>query len=98
MFKIRRNWTAQAADQWTKEDWITIVLSVLAYSFLMVGTGLSLLMLWYGYVTLVFGVIFTILMHWVIDPKLKMISSEYEKQQKDYLDELERQVRWEETK
>ncbi len=98
MFKIRRNWTAHDADQWTKEDWITIVASVLAYAFLMVGTGLSFLLLWYGYVILILGVIFTIFMHWVIDPKLKKISADYEKQQKGYLEELEKKVRWEESK
>jgi hypothetical protein len=40
----------------------------------------------------------TIFMHWVIDPKLKMVSAEYEKQQKSFLEELERKVRWEDTK
>jgi hypothetical protein len=34
-------------------------------------------------------------MYWVIDPKLKKISSEYEKKQKSYLLELEKQARWE---
>ncbi len=28
---IRRNWTAIEADEWTKEDWITIILSPLIY-------------------------------------------------------------------
>jgi hypothetical protein len=98
MFKIRRKWTAQEADQWTKEDWITLVASVLAYIFLTIGTGLSLLLQWYGFVILVLGIMLTIFMHWVIDPKLKMVSAEYEKQQKSFLEELERKVRWEDTK
>ena len=34
-------------------------------------------------------------MHWVIDPKLKVISNEYEKRQLEYIDELERKARWE---
>jgi len=29
-----------------------------------VGTGLSFLLLWYGYVIFILGVIFTIFMHW----------------------------------
>ena len=92
---IRREWTAAAADDWTKEDWITIILSVVSYILLTVGTGLSLLLLPVGYITLALGFLCTIIMHWVIDPKLKKISSEYEKKQHDYLEELEKNVRWE---
>ena len=98
MFKIRRTWTPEEADQWTKEDWITIVCSVLAYVFLTIGTGLSLLLLWYGFLILFIGIVLTVFMHWVIDPKLKIVSAEYEKQQKGSLEELERKIRWEESK
>jgi hypothetical protein len=45
---------------------------------------------------LALGIFLTWLMHWVIDPKLKMISSEYEKKQHEYLEQLERNARWEE--
>ena len=92
---IRRKWTAAEADNWTKEDWIAMILSPLAYITLSIGVGLSLLLLWQGYLLLGIGIVLTVLMHWVIDPKLKMISSEYEKQQKHYLEELEQSVRWE---
>jgi uncharacterized membrane protein YagU involved in acid resistance len=98
MFKIRRTWTAQEADQWTKEDWITIVASVLAYICLTLGVGLSLLLLWYGFVIFLLGIMLTIFMHWIIDPKLKMVSAEYEKQQAGYLEELEKKIRWEDSK
>ena len=92
---IKRQWTAKEADQWTKEDWITIVISSLAYILLTVGTGLSLLLLPIGFITLALGIVLTIIMHWVIDPKLKVISTEYEKKQHDYLEDLEKNVRWE---
>ena len=92
---IRRDWDSVHADEWTKEDWITIILSPLAYIFLCIGTGLSILLLPIGFITLAIGIILTILMHWIIDPKLKVISSEYEKRQHEYLVELERKVRWE---
>lgn len=92
---IKRKWDPIQADEWTKEDWITIILSPLAYIFLSIGTGLSLLLLPIGYITLGIGIILTVLMHWVIDPKLKTISTEYEKRQHDYLEELERKTRWE---
>jgi len=93
---IRREWTAAAADNWTKEDGIAIVLSALAYILLTIGIGLSLLLLPVGFISLGAGLLLTFLMHWVIDPKLKKISSEYEKKQHEYLEELERKVRWEE--
>ena len=95
---IRTEWTPHDADEWTKEDWIAIVLSSLAYVALTLGVGLSLLLLWVGYVVLALGIVFTIAMFAVINPKLKTISSEYEKKQKEYLEELEKIVRWEETK
>ena len=31
MALIRRRWPLAAADEWAREDWITIVLSALAY-------------------------------------------------------------------
>jgi len=92
---IRRDWDPVHADEWTKEDWIAIVLSPLAYIFLSIGTGLSILLLPIGFITFSIGIVLTILMHYVIDPKLKMISSEYEKRQREYLEERERKVRWE---
>lgn len=92
---IRRDWTPADADEWTREDWITIVISPLVYVLLMVGTGLSLFLIPAGYITLAAGVVLTGLMHWIIDPKLKVISGEYEKKQRDYLEQLEKQARWE---
>jgi len=40
-------------------------------------------------------VIGTGVIYWVIDPKLRMISQEYEKKQKDYLKQLEEIQKWE---
>ena len=98
MALIRRTWTPAAADDWTREDWIAIVLSPLAYIGIAVGVALSILLLPVGFLILAAAIVLTILMHWVIDPKLKMISQEYEKKQKQYLDDLEKTVRWEEIK
>ena len=94
---IRRQWTPASADEWTREDWITIVVSPIAYILLMVGVALSMLLLPVGYLVLAAGVAATAFMHWVIDPKLKVISSEYEKRQRAYLEEVERKTRWEEN-
>jgi len=93
---IRRKWTPEEADEWTKEDWIAIVLAPLAYIALMLGIAFSILAMPVGYFVLAVGVILTALMHLVIDPKLRAVSEEYEKRQKEYLEELERIERWEE--
>ena len=94
---IKRTWTAAEADEWRKEDWLTIIISPIAYTLIMIGVALSFLLLWIGFVILGLGIIATIVMHWIIDPKLKMISDEYESKQKEYILELERTVRWEKT-
>ena len=95
MIRLKRHWTPQEADIWTKEDWIAIFLSPLAYFLIALGVAGSLLMQLWGLVTLALGVLCIAIMYWVIDPKLKKISSEYEKKQKSYLLELEKQARWE---
>ncbi|HKJ68819.1 MAG TPA: hypothetical protein VKA68_12735 [bacterium] len=92
---IRRDWNPVAADEWSKEDWYAIVLSVIAYTTLTVGSALTFLLLPIGFIILGIGIIITLLMYWVIDPKLRMISTEYEKKQKEYLEQLEEIQRWE---
>ena len=93
---LRRSWTPEEADDWTKEDLIASILSPLAYITLTIGTALSLLALMVGYIVLFLGILLTLAMYFVIDPKLRKISSEYEKKQKFYLEELEKIQRWEE--
>lgn len=92
---IRKNWTAAEADEWTKEDWITIILSPTIYILLMLGVALACLMMWEGFVMTGIGIVLTVVMHKVIDPKLRAISEEYEKNQKEYLSDLEATTRWE---
>lgn len=91
---IRRTWTAEKADEWTLEDWISIVLSPICYVLLTLGVALSLLLLTSGYVMLIAGIVLTAVLHWIIDPKLRAISAEYETKQQEYLRELEQKVRW----
>ena len=95
MSLIKRTWTAEEADHWTKEDYITFVISPLVYVLLMVGTALSLLLLWYGFLILGLGIVLLLVMLWIIDPKLKAISEDYESKQKHYLEDLEKIERWE---
>jgi len=51
-----------------------------------------------GFIVLGIGIALALLMYWVIDPKLKTISSEYEKKQKDYLIKLDEIQKWEAEK
>ena len=91
---IQRIWTARDADEWTREDWIAIILSPAAYILLTLGVALTILLQPAGYWMLGIGIVVTVLLHWVIDPKLKAISAEYETKQQTYLKELEAKVRW----
>ncbi len=91
---IRTEWTAAEADEWTKEDWITIILSPLIYLLLTIGVALACLLMWEGYVLTATGIVLTVVMHKIIDPKLRAISEEYEKKQKEYLSDLEATTRW----
>lgn len=93
---IQKHWTAEQADEWTKEDAITFILSPLIYFLLALGVALSLLLLWYGWLILGLSILLLVIMIKVIDPKLKAISEEYEKKQKSYLEDLEKIARWEE--
>ena len=95
---IKREWTPESADEMHKEDWFAIVFSVIAYISLMVGTAMSALLIPTGFFILIIGILATIIMYWIIDPILRAISSEYEKQEKDYLLKLEEIQKWDADK
>jgi Na+/proline symporter len=92
---IKRRWSAAEAEEWTREDWIVIVLSPFVMAAFMLGVASILLLRPDGFVLTLFALVGTVLIYWVIDPKLKAISSEYEQRQARYLEELERGLRWE---
>ncbi|MBN1271154.1 MAG: hypothetical protein JXB26_02690 [Candidatus Aminicenantes bacterium] len=93
---IKRKWTAEEADKWTKEDVLAFIISPLVYFLLALGGVLSLLFFWYGWVILGAAVVLLIILLWIIDPKLKALSKDYEKKQKQYLEDVEKISRWEE--
>lgn len=92
---INRTWTPKTAEEWSKEDTITVILSPLIYVLLTLGTVFSMLLIPAGFFVLGAGIVLTLVMIFIINPKLSVISGEYEKKQKQYLDELERKVKWE---
>lgn len=93
---IRRTWTVEAADRWTREDWLAAALSVVSYLLLIMGSVLSLLAQTLGYALLVVWLGVTLAMYYIIDPKLRAVSADYESKQKGYLKHLEGVTRWKE--
>jgi Na+/proline symporter len=89
---IRRQWTAEQADEWTREDWIAIVLSPIVFALLMIGLAKLLLLQPSGFTMTLLGVAGGFTVYWVIDPKLRAVSAEYETKQASYLAELERRL------
>jgi hypothetical protein len=96
MNRIRKIWTAEEADRWSKEDYLTFFISPLIYFLLALGVAFSLFLLWYGWVLLGMAILLLIVMINIIDPKLKAISEDYEMKQKKYLEDLEKIAKWEE--
>jgi solute:Na+ symporter, SSS family len=93
---IRRTWTPEQTGEWTREDWIAIVLSPLVMGALMIGVT-KLLLLQPGGILLVVGAVLGAgVIYWVIDPKLRAVSTEYEAQQEQYIKQLEQRLRWQE--
>ncbi len=93
---IRRAWTPKEAEGWSREDWIVIVLAPVVYALTMLGVALALLARPVGWAMLLSALVLGTLMYWVIDPKLRAVSVEYEERQAAYLKDLERVLRWEE--
>lgn len=93
---IRRVWTPREAEEWTKEDTITVIISPLVYVLLTLGIAFSLLLMTIGFILLGVGILLLLLMIYIINPKLSVVSIEYEKKQAQYLADLEKAVKWEE--
>lgn len=96
MALIRRIWTSKEADDWTREDTLTVIISPLVYILITLGTALSFLLLPLGFVLLLLGILLLLVMIYIINPKLSTISAAYEKKQKQYLEELEKKIQWQE--
>ncbi|MFQ5689275.1 MAG: sodium:solute symporter [Gemmatimonadota bacterium] len=92
---LRRRWTPEEAEEWSREDWLAILLSPLSYALLMIGVARLLLGFGDGALALLGALGSAGLVYWVIDPKLRAVSVEYEARQARYLEELERGLRWE---
>lgn len=94
---IRRTWTPQAADRWSKEDVLAAAFSVLSYLTFMLGSALALLARLEGFLLLLIAALCAGAMYWIIDPKLRAVSADYEAKQKNYLKRVEGVTRWEKS-
>jgi hypothetical protein len=92
---IQRKWTAREAEKWTKEDTITVIISPLIYVALMIGVALSMLLIPVGFVILAAGIVMLLVMIYIINPKLTAVSEDYESKQKNYLEDLDKKIKWE---
>ncbi len=91
---IRRHWTAEEAQEWSREDWIAIVLSPVVYGCVLFGLVRLFLLQPSALWLLLAAVVGSLTIYWVIDPKLRAVSVEYEKQQSDYAAAMEKRIRW----
>ena len=97
MSYFRREWTPHEADEWTKEDYWAMFFSVMSYLFLTLGLAYCFLFPPLGIGLTFLGALCVWVMYVVIDPKLKTISADYETKQKKYLQDLDKNMRWEEN-
>jgi small-conductance mechanosensitive channel len=92
---FKKNWTEEEADRWTIHDLLASLLGVTAYFLITVGIiGAFLLQLW-GFICVGVALILAWIMYRVIDPKLRVMSSAFHSKQEEYVERLERSVRWE---
>ncbi|MCI0625855.1 MAG: hypothetical protein L0387_30130 [Acidobacteria bacterium] len=91
---FRKKWTPHEADEWTKEDYWAMFFSAWSYVLLMLGLAFCFLYPWLGIGITGLGCVCVWLMFTIIDPKLRTISEDYESKQKEYLLELDRNMKW----
>ena len=93
---IKKDWSSEEADSWTKEDFFAVVLSVISYLMVFIGTCYTFLLQTIGFLLLVLGALLAFFTFRIINPKLNAVSADYEKKQKKYLENLEKIIKWEE--
>jgi hypothetical protein len=96
--KMEKKYTAEQAEMWGWEELLACIFAPVSYIFVSLGLALIILLIPMGWVYLAIGLIATVLMYLVIDPKLRAISDEYEKRQAEFLKHVESVSKWEEIK
>ncbi len=94
---FKKDWTAAEADEWTYHDFWAALLGVLAYILIAVGIiGAFMLQVW-GFAAVIVSLILSLIMFFIIDPKLKAMSRAFDKKQGGYLEKMEQNNRWEKS-
>ena len=93
---IKKDWSSEEADAWTKEDFYAVVLSVISFLLVFIGTCYAFLLESIGFLLLAIGALLIYFTFRIINPKLNAISADYEKKQKKYLENLDKIIKWEE--
>ncbi len=92
---FKRDWTPDEADEWTSHDFWASLLGVLAYILITVGIiGAFFLQLW-GFAAVALALALSLIVFFIIDPKLKAMSKSFDKKQDGYLKMMEQSNRWE---
>ncbi len=91
---MRRDWTPAEADSWTWEDTLAVIISPVVYFLILLGFSLAFMLRVWGFVIIGVAVILTVIMARIINPKLDAVSRGYEEKQKEYIEELEKKVKW----
>jgi len=93
---IKKDWSSAEADSWTKEDFFAVVLSIISFLMIFIGTCYAFLLESIGFLLLAIGALLIYFTFRIINPKLNAISADYEKKQKKYLENLDKIIKWEE--
>ena len=89
---LRKSWTPQEAQSWSREDWVAIVLSPLVFAGVMFGLTDLLLLRASGVWMLGAALAGWAVMYRAIDPKLRAVSAEYEASQAAFIRDVERRA------
>ncbi|HLA40928.1 MAG TPA: hypothetical protein VJ417_13085 [Candidatus Glassbacteria bacterium] len=81
--------------EWGWDDLVACVLAALAYFNGLGGVTLLIMNTLSGWLLSALMLVQIFLMYRIIDPKLRRVSGEFEKKQKEYLEELDKIVEWE---
>ncbi len=99
---IKREWSEEDCDAWTKEDYLAGFFSAISYFAWALGIYWAIMLEPIGFVLIAVAAVSTFLTFYIIDPKLKVQSETFEKRQLHYLKLLHDSQRWslteEETK
>ena len=93
---FRQSWSPDEAEEWTVHDLWASILSVACYILTAIGVAGSLLVQVWGFIALAGGICAAVLMFFIIDGKLRVMSEHFEKKQQQYLDHVDKTTRWEE--